>query len=161
MHESQDPSDWFCAPGSHMLNQYRSLWSVSRATLFSCFLPADDGLQIRLGSGESLLLLPQASLQLFVQQVSDGVSSGPVSAQILVLQVLQLRTGVRFSEPAGDAVLTAAEAVEQVALIAQIRRFSGHVLARVVEEAALISVEAFLVSLLEDTRIAHACKYIY
>ncbi len=144
----------------------RSVSSVSRSALDLsvtrvCFLPAADGLQIRLGSGESLLLLPQASLQIFVQQVSDSVSSGPVSAQILVLQVLQLRTRVRLSKPAGDAVLTPAEAVEQIALIAQICCFSGHVLARVVEEAALISVEAFRVSLLEETRMTDTCKYVY
>lgn len=119
------------------------------------FLSAADGFQIGLGSGELHLFLPQSSLQLFVQVVPDGLSSGPAFAELLVQQVLQLGTRVSFSKPAGDAVPTFAEGVEQVAPIAQIRRFGGHVLAHVVDEAAFVAVEAFGFSLLEETQITH------
>lgn len=128
----------------------RYISSVSRAVTRVCgSLPAADGLQVRLGSGEPLLLLPQASLQIFVQVVRDGVCGA--SAQLLVPQVLQLGARVSSREPAGDSVLTPAEAAEPVTLIAQIRSFTAHVLAHVVEEAALLSVHTLSVSLLEET----------
>lgn len=128
-----------------------SVLSVSRAArILLRLLPAGDGLQIRLGALEAHLFLAQASLQVFVQVVSDRLSLSGGFVEILVHQVLQLGARVSFSEPAGDAVVTLAEGVEQVALISQIRSFGGHVLGHVVEEAALIAVEALGVSLLKD-----------
>lgn len=115
------------------------------------FLSSDDGFQIRLGSCERKLFLPQASLELFVQIVSDRLFVGEVFVQIFIHDVLQIGADVSFGKPAGEPVMTFAEGVVQVTLIAQVLGFTGHVLRYVMNEATLLAEHTFGFSLLKDT----------